>query len=106
MSHVREVLAEIKSRRITERRIDELRKPWHAPFRPLLTQVPWIAFFIWSANHGATPHSWFVSAWMVVFSVLSVGGVVSAIKARDWMWREVIEREAPALHEKLSKKDS
>jgi protein-S-isoprenylcysteine O-methyltransferase Ste14 len=103
MSRVSEVLNEVRPRRLTEARIDELKKPWHVPFWPLLTELPWIVVFAWSTGAGFSVRSWVGIGCMIAFGALSIG-IVVAIRTRDRMWRQVIEREAPSLHGMLSRK--
>jgi hypothetical protein len=102
MSDVRSTLAEIKAKRIESEKLyacmSELRKPWHAPFWVLLTQLPWL-YLLASDSARGRPYS----VWILVgLAVLSVGGVIMHIRQRDRMWRELIKRKSPELLRELA----
>jgi hypothetical protein len=104
MSRAREILAEVKEQRLTDERVDALKKPWHAQLAPVLAQTPWLVFMIWSVSQAKLPHSAFSIACIIIVATAGIAGVAYAMKTRDRMWRELIRHEAPSLHERLSKK--
>ena len=101
MSTVREVLNEVKERRLHDDRVFALRSPWYSPFRPLLSQLPWLAMTVWTLERSVP-----LSTWQIVLTVVAAGfglaDVVLAVRARERLWREVVRREAPDLYAKLS----
>jgi hypothetical protein len=104
MSQARAVLQEVKERRLTEERIEALKTPWYRWRPSLQVQALTTALFILAFFKGELSADWEMG-FRIAFLGLAGWSLVTALNVRDRMWRELIQREAPELHERLQKGD-
>ena len=101
MSHVKEVLAEVKAKRVEADRLwrgmREIRRPWYAQFAPVLSLLPWIGMAAHGHFRGKVSSPWLLGMW----AAISVLVLVLAVRQRDAMWRQVIAKKAPELDREL-----
>ena len=103
MNTVRRVLTEVKEQRLADDRIEALKKPSDPMWRPLLANLPLVVIlFLQPLNRTGSPTWTSIGVGGLALSAAFITWhLVTTLRKRERLWREVIQREAPALHEKL-----
>ena len=93
--------------RLHRERLETLSRPWYASLRIdnwyIATALSGIGLIGWILGWFGIgiPDTYVVP----VLTITAIGWTLFALARRDRMWRELIRRESPELHRRLTKKD-